>query len=316
MEAQILRYYLKVSSFLFFILILFFFIYIILIKEISIKNDYFFINKNQNYIQIIDQNINDNKVNIFFYKLFLRISLFNNIKIHYGKFKLSDNNNFIDLINTISNPGNYFEKITVIEGSTKIDLNKILKENFDKFKIIDYDKILADTYFINYGSSFADFERNFNNIFNKFKQKYKQNKLLDRFSFKEIFIIGSLLEKEGLDIKDKKNIYSVIINRLDKKMKLQIDATVIYAITNGSMNLNRKLNYEDLKIPHNYNTYYIYGLPPEPISYVGLKTIELIFENYSTNYLFYFYNTLENKHIYSINYKNHLNKLNEYRSKK
>ena len=99
-------------------------------------------------------------------------------------------------------------------------------------------------------------------------------------------------------------------------MKLQIDATVIYALKDSNIELNRQLIYKDLKIKHKFNTYHIYGLPPEPISYVGLKTIELIFENYSTNYLFYFYNTLENKHIYSINYKNHLKKLNEYRSKK
>ena len=128
-------------------------------------------------------------------------------------------------------------------------------------------------------------------------------------------IIGSLLEKEGLDYNDKKKIYSVIMNRLNKKMKLQIDATVIYSLTNGYGNLNRKLTYNDLKIEHDFNTYYTYGLPPEPISYVGYKTIELIFENYKTDYLFYFYNSFENKHVFSISYKNHLTKLNEYRSK-
>ena len=99
-------------------------------------------------------------------------------------------------------------------------------------------------------------------------------------------------------------------------MKLQIDATVIYALTENKFKLERNLNYKDLKTKHNYNTYYIRGLPPGPISYVGLKTIEIIFENYNTEYLFYFYNTLEQKHIYSKNYKNHLMKLNEYRSKK
>ena len=99
-------------------------------------------------------------------------------------------------------------------------------------------------------------------------------------------------------------------------MKLQIDATVIYAITKGKQSLNRNLNYNDLKIEDKFNTYYIYGLPPEPISYVSLKTIELIFQNYKSSYLFYFYNTLEGKHIYSENYNNHLTKLNEYRSKK
>ena len=113
----------------------------------------------------------------------------------------------------------------------------------------------------------------------------------------------------------KKKIYSVIINRLNKKMKLQIDATVIYAITEGYEKFYKKLTYKDLKIEHEYNTYFRKGLPPGPISYVGNKTIELIFEDYKTDYLFYFFNSKKEKHIFSKNYKNHLIKLNEYRSK-
>ena len=99
-------------------------------------------------------------------------------------------------------------------------------------------------------------------------------------------------------------------------MKLQIDATVIFSLTKGDYILDRKLTYKDLKIEDPYNTYIYYGLPPSPISYVGHKTIELIYEDYKTNYLFYFYNSFENKHIFSLNYKEHLEKLNEYRSKK
>lgn len=106
------------------------------------------------------------------------------------------------------------------------------------------------------------------------------------------------------------------MNRLNNKIKLQIDATVIFSLTSDNNDLDRKLTYEDLQINHPYNTYYIYGLPPGPISYVGYKTIELIFEDYKTDYLFYFYNSFENKHIFSLNYKDHLEKLNEYRSKK
>ena len=52
-------------------------------------------------------------------------------------------------------------------------------------------------------------------------------------------------------------------------MKLQIDATVLFAITDGNYNLDRKLLISDLKIDHPYNTYLHKGLPPKPISYVG-----------------------------------------------
>ena len=101
-------------------------------------------------------------------------------------------------------------------------------------------------------------------------------------------IIGSLLEKEGLDELDMKKIASVIFNRLNKKMKLQIDATVLFAITNGDYGLQRKLLLDDLKVNHPFNTYHIKGLPPLPISYVGRKTLDIIFEALKLNFCFIF----------------------------
>ena len=129
-------------------------------------------------------------------------------------------------------------------------------------------------------------------------------------------VIGSLIEKEGYGAEDKKMISSVILNRLNKNMKLQIDATVLYAITNGKYDLKRKLLLSDLKIQHPYNTYFIQGLPPKPISYVGKKTLDLIFENYKSDFLFYFYNNSLKRHIFSKTYNEHKKKLSEYRNKK
>ena len=41
----------------------------------------------------------------------------------------------------------------------------------------------------------------------------------------------------------------------------------------------------DLKIKDEYNTYYIEGLPPNPICFVSMKMIEIVLENYNSNYL-------------------------------
>ena len=139
---------------------------------------------------------------------------------------------------------------------------------------------------------------------------------MKQYSFDELLIIGSLLEKEGKDDFDKKVIFSVIQNRLKINMKLQIDASTIYALTNGKYDLTRGLKLNDLKIEHPYNTYFIKGLPPNPISYVGKKTMELIFENYKSEYLYYFYNSIFKKHIYSKNFEEHKRKLSDYRNQK
>jgi len=290
--------------------------YLFFIKAISTNNNFLIVEKNQNYNQILEKNLKINSIDLIFYKLFMKSLFLTNTKIHYGKFKIEENINFNNFIKILSKPSDYYEKITIIEGSTKMDLNKLFKQYFSNYEILEYDHLIADTYFFSYGENFINIKKIFDKKIKQLKEIHKKNHLSKKFSFQEILIIGSLLEKEGLDYEDKKKIYSVIINRLNKNMKLQIDATVIYALTKNEIKLNRKLNYKDLKIKDVFNTYFIKGLPPKPISYVGTKTIELIYENYKTNYLFYFYNTLENKHIYSINYENHLKKLNEYRSKK
>ncbi len=314
LEEQILRFYLKVFSFL--LIVFFYFFYLFLVREINLKNDYFFIKKNQNYINIVNNNIIDNKINLFFYKLSLRTLLFVNNEIHYGKFKLKKNPAFYEILKTIVLPSNFYNKIIIVEGWSKRDLNTILLKNFDNVHELNYETIIADTYMFAYESSFFQFKKLLDTKFLSIKNKFKEHPLLEKYSFDEIIVIASLLEKEGKDYEDKRKIYSVIMNRLKFNMKLQIDATVIFSLTEGKQDLERKLTYADLKIENPYNTYKNYGLPPGPISYVGYKTIEIIFEDYKTDYLFYFYNSLENKHIFSLNYKDHLKKLNEYRSKK
>lgn len=313
MEVQTLRYFLKVFSifFIFFI----FLIYFVFVREIKFKENFVLIEKNQNYKNIIDSNLEDFKINIIIYKLLFRLLLFYEPIIHYGKFEIIDKN-FFNFFQIIKNPSFFYEKITIVEGTTKKELNAILKKNFDNYKEINYNELVADTYYINNNSTFNDFQKQLNKNLKLYKDIFNSNKLSKKFTFNEILVIGSFLEKEGLDADDKRKIYSVIINRLNKKMKLQIDASVIYALTEGLVKFERKLNYNDLKYKHKFNTYHIYGLPPHPISYVSGETINLIFEDYKSNYLFYFYNTLLKKHIYSKNYKEHLQKLNEYRSKK
>ena len=315
MGEQILLYYLRISSVIFLVIVIYFF-YILFFKEISLKKNNFLIKKNQNINYIIDKNIiNENKFNLFIYSTFTKV--YNNFykKIHYGNF-IYTNKNFYNFLETISKPSNVLNKITIVEGWSKKNLNTSLKNFFNDFDDINYNSILADSYFINSDFDFNIFKNKLLNFKKNFFLNYKNNQLLDQFTIEEIMIIGSLLEKEGIDDLDKKKIFSVIVNRLNKKMRLQIDATVIFAITSGDYSLNRKLNYDDLKVDHPYNTYRINGLPPKPISYVGTKTIEIMMENYKTDYLFYFYDRFKDIHVYSEDYKRHIEKLNEYRKKK
>ena len=316
MEELILLYYLRIIS-LIFILVSLYLSYLFFLKDTELVNLNVIIEKNQSSKNIIDSNIaNLNSIEKFITKTYLSIHSKYLKKIHYGKFILPDEINLKIFISTITKPSNFISKITIVEGWSKYQLNELLKYKFENFRNIEYLDTLADTYFLHSYEDFDEFYLKLKKIKENTKQKYKDHELLKIFTFDQLLIIGSLLEKEGIDDFDKKVIFSVIQNRLQKKMKLQVDATTIFAITNGKYDLERELNLKDLKIQHPYNTYYIKGIPPGPIAYVGKKTMELIFENYKSKYLFYFYDNIVKKHIYSETYIDHKRKLSEYRNKK
>ena len=320
LEEQTLHYYLKVFSLLFLIILSLLYLYIhnILNKKVNLNNNLIKIEKGEKTKDIFHNNINNLSIlEIEIINLYIKINnIINNNFIHYGEFKINNDTTFIELINIFSQPSNVLKKITIVEGWSQKQLDIELSKYFNNFKSIPYKDIIADTYFIQNNGDFNLFYEKLKKIKKNYFKEFEKNKLLLKFSNKEIMIIGSLMEKEGLDKQDMKKIYSVILNRLNKKMKLQIDATVLYSITNGEYNLNRKLLISDLKVKNPYNTYFYKGLPPEPISYVGKKTLDIVFENYKSDFLFYFFNKSLNRHVFSTNYKEHITKLNEYRKGK
>ena len=319
MEEQILRYYLKTFSFIFIIFTVLFFLYILYLfnKNIEIKKNPISINKGDSIEKVLKNNIIDITIlEITLVKIYLKINgLINKKFFHYGDFDIQSSSSLRNFLTIISKPSNVLLKITIVEGWSKNQLDSELSKYFTDFHSIPYQDIIADTYYLNKNSDFDSFLNRLNNFKTNFFKKYRNKKLNDKFNVNELMIIGSLLEKEGLDEEDRKKISSVIFNRLNRKMKLQIDATVLFAITNGKYDLNRKLLRSDLKVNHPFNTYIYRGLPPEPISYVGKKSLEILFENNKNDFLFYFFNYSLNKHIFSKSFKEHKERLYEYRKK-
>lgn len=103
------------------------------------------------------------------------------------------------------------------------------------------------------------------------------------FSKAEILTIASLIEREAKVQQDRPLISSVIRNRLERGMPLQIDATVIYA--HGQHKY--RVLYKDLEIESAYNTYRNRGLPPGPIANPGFASIEAAVKPAQTDYLYY-----------------------------
>lgn len=79
----------------------------------------------------------------------------------------------------------------------------------------------------------------------------------------EALVLASIVEKETGISSERERISGVFIRRLQKKMRLQTDPTVIYGI---GENFNGDITWKDLKTPTPYNTRIIKGLPPTPIA--------------------------------------------------
>jgi UPF0755 protein len=86
----------------------------------------------------------------------------------------------------------------------------------------------------------------------------------------EALILASIVEKETGLASERQAISGVFNRRLQKRMKLQSDPTVIYAMGERFKGNIRK---RDLEVESPYNTYRVYGLPPTPIALPGKAAI-------------------------------------------
>lgn len=257
------------------------------------------------------------------------IKLYINIRridttIKQGKYNINTNIS-IDRFIKILNQGfdDEIVKVTIPEGYNVEDIGKLLedkgiitKEQFIKscknYKLPQYVKqnkntkyslegyLFPDTYRFKQGVSgneiIKDMLEQFKLVINDIEKK--NNKINN---LHEILTKASIIEKEARSEEDRFKISSVIDNRIQKQMKLQVDATVLYSLGEHK----KRLYYKDLNINSPYNTYKVKGLPPGPICNPGKPSIIAALKPQKTDYLYY---VLENNkgHYFTKDYKEFL----------
>ena len=98
----------------------------------------------------------------------------------------------------------------------------------------------------------------------------------------DVLIIASMVEREVVVPSERATVAGVIYNRLRNRMRLDIDATVQYAV--GAW---RPLTAADLTSDSPYNTRRFPGLPPGPISNPGLASLRAAAHPRRSKYLYY-----------------------------
>ena len=261
-----------------------------------------------------------------------------------GMYELSPSMNADGLIEILQSGGikeeeNSTVTVTIYEGSTIEDIADLLYEKkaiYNKDVFLDLcrsgDKfdigfLSSDVKYAMEGYLFPDTYEFYINS----SAESAINKMLDRFkevytdaytakmkeyglSLNDVIALASIIEKEG-KTKDFKKISSILHNRLDAGMYLQVDASVRY-VENLSNTISITSSQYQSESP--YNTYKHEGLPPSAICSPSKQAIEAVLypdeEFINDGYLYFCLADYESgRMVFAKTYEEHLSNVKKYR---
>lgn len=290
------------------------------------------VNEGDSFYSVINSLSEEGKIKgVPFIKLYVK-ALGKNIDIKQGEYVLQKKISVNKLIETLTSESSFnIVKFTIPEGYTIEDIGKKLEVEgitsqkdfilaIKEYELPSYVKIdsrkkynlegylFPDTYLLKVGETPKEI---ITKMLSRFEEMLKKavdetNTTVDDEDIETVITIASMIEKEARVDNERPLISSVIVNRLNDGMMLQIDATVIYALgEHVETVLNRHLEVESP-----YNTYTNYGLPIGPISNPGLESIKAALSPEKTDYLFYVLQD-EKTHYFTNDDEDFMNKLDE-----
>ncbi|HLD24456.1 MAG TPA: endolytic transglycosylase MltG [Patescibacteria group bacterium] len=212
-----------------------------------------------------------------------------------------------------------FVWVTVREGLRKEQIGELLgtklgwtSEQEAQWNALgDEGQFFPDTYLLPVDEPVSTVAQRFHDRFNE-----KFAPFIDQFTAKNIIWttgikIASLIERESGGDSDKRLIAGIIWNRLEKDMKLEIDATLQYIKGNSETGWWSRVVSEDKFLNSPYNTYRNKGLPPGPISNPGLASIDAVLHPEETDCIFYLHSSDRQIHC-SVTYAEHVENIRTY----
>lgn len=207
--------------------------------------------------------------------------------------------------------------ITLHEGLSAKEMADILDEKlpeFNKEEFVFMTKdlegyIFPDTYLLFPSTGSADALKMLQDTFEK-KVRTALAKDIESSgkTMNEIMTMASIIQDEAYESYEEKQMISGILwKRLDKGMRLQVDATLRYV--NGKS--SKEMTNADLAFDHEYNTYTRAGLPPTPIGNPGLDAIRAAIYPKTSSYLFYLHDSAGAVH-YATTYEEHKKNISLY----
>lgn len=240
------------------------------------------------------------------------------LAIKAGEYSIPERASAKMVLSILTSGNTYIRRLVVPEGLTSHQIVALIENKYGLMGTVDREPkngtLMPDTYYYSYGDTKEDLLQRMQNAMQRAIDELwdDRDKSLSFKNPQEAIIMASMVEKETAKDSERAHIASVFHNRLKKGMKLQSDPTVIFAITEGSGELNRPLTYKDLRFENGYNTYVVAGLPKGPISNPGYAALKAVLHPDKTDD-FYFVADGKGGHTFSKTYSEHEKKVAQYR---
>lgn len=249
-----------------------------------------------------------------------------------GEYQVKPQESLHDLLLLINRGESIQYRVTLIEGTNVLELLAALRQEpalefdinaTDALELADELALdfpsaeglfLAETYQFERGMSAKNLLLRAHQMLLSNLDEQWQNRQPDLplKSAYDALILASIIEKETGLSSERPEIAGVFVRRLNLKMRLQTDPTVIYGMGERyDGNLRRK----DLREKTAYNTYVINGLPPTPIATVGVEAIKASLNPLEGTSLF-FVARGDGSHQFSDTLKQHNRAVREYQLKR
>ncbi|HEX9186865.1 MAG TPA: endolytic transglycosylase MltG [Vicinamibacteria bacterium] len=137
---------------------------------------------------------------------------------------------------------------------------------------------------------------------------------LKGLTVRQVVTLASIVELETARAEERPRIAAVFLNRLEKRMPLQTDPSIIYALRKAGR-WDGNIRKRDLDIDSPYNTYRRPGLPPGPLGSPGREALLAVLEPAATREL-YFVSRNDGTHEFSETLVEHNRAVNRYQRRR
>lgn len=168
------------------------------------------------------------------------------------------------------------------------EISQLMKGNWTTERGLNYQNVwcifLVDYYYFNYATKSDQVLNRFFQEYEKFWTKSRREKAKKiGLTIEEVTTLATIVDGEAVHDKEMNRIAGLYMNRIEKKMPLQADPTILFLI--GEEGRKRVLK-KDLIIPHPYNTYLKIGLPPGPIRLPRKAAIDAVLNFEIHNFIY------------------------------